>query len=148
MSTITLLFLNTHRETLQTSKIPSNIPLLKKYLLENWSNDFNNLENPNEKPLNINQIRLIHLGKQLENESINQLNLQTSDIIHVTLKPNLNNGNNNTGTSILKKTTSNITKNSNRLERSNQSNNQSSNNNRMENLESNSNDKNGCCIIV
>lgn len=91
---ITLLFLNTHRTTLPLSNCPSTVDELKKYLVENWISEYNHSSNNgttteiDDPPVDPVQIRLIHLGRPLQdNEAINELNLQMSDVIHVSIRP-------------------------------------------------------------
>lgn len=90
---ITLLFLNTYRLSvpLSSPSSPSDVSLLKKYIIEHWSQDFISpldQDQPELRPSSIDQIRMIHLGKPLSDEIlINDLNLKMSDVIHVSFKP-------------------------------------------------------------
>lgn len=140
---ITLLFLNTHRLSIPLT-LTNNVSILKKYLIENWSADFiapldSDDSNMGFKPTSIDQIRMIHLGKPLTDDMlISDLNLNLSDIIHVSFKPVVKNEQQqqHKGLSLKrgKSTTSNENKNTNDGSASN----------------SNVQEKNGggCCAIV
>lgn len=149
---ITLLFLNTHRTTLPLSNCPSTILQLKTYLIDNWISEYNHSSTEgtttevDDPPVNPEQIRLIHLGRPLQDdEAINLLNLQMSDVIHVSIRPlELGKVQSRKQKDLQKKTKIDGSKRG----RKNVENEAGENSTGDVNTEGNNNKGGGCCVIV